>query len=137
MVKIQELVDLVIYSFKQVVLELGDMVKAFRKPRTWSFIFYMIFAYGLYHQDVKLILVSLVVIIVIYIFLQKIDGEYRNDKFVKDLTLNRDTYIVKEYYRAYKKKNEIINKCKDISKEPLLYTEWKESELRKYYSKQG
>lgn len=124
--KLKELWYLLLYSFKSFFSEMMSYIYELKKPRTWSTIFLVIFILGLYQQNITLIKWSLPFIALIYIIRQKVDGSYRKDKFTKDIALNKDTEIVKEYYNSYVQKTIRRNEELNINKSIMSYNDWKE-----------
>jgi len=124
----KEFLSLLAYSSKSFLETMVEILKEFRKPKTWAYLFLIIFFIGLWNRNIKLVTYSIPAIIVIYIIRQKVDGSYRRKKFEKDLINGKDSWMVKEYYESYKKK------CKINKILPLSYREWKEREINRYYT---
>lgn len=122
---LKELRHLIHYSLKELANDFLGLIKELKKPITWSFIFYAVFGYAVWTNNMNLMAWVVPVLLVIYVYRQKIEGAYKRDAFEKYLKDNVDNDIVYEYYEKYQRD------CKYKKVEPLEYPEWKKQEIKR------
>ena len=126
--KPKDLLFLVWYSIKDVLLDIVRFIEALKSPKTWSFVLYATLFLMLYYR--KLTITSSIIIfsliLVIYIARQNNDPEF-NRAMREAAFLNNEEDKISEYYENYKKQCYFTVP----RKEPLNYDNYKEEELRK------
>lgn len=135
--KIKELRDLVVFSVKSILKDMTEWLEELKSPRTWSSILIVAFFIGMYTKRFDIMVWALIFIFIIYIMRQKIDGEYRKEKFEKDILNLKDSYIVEEYYQEYKKKIFNINNTLNRDEVPMTFEMWKKTELERITKKRN
>ena len=125
--KFKELLYLIVYSLKSLLLDLINLLSALRHVKTWSFILYAtLFLIAYYH---KLTIINAVIIIglilLIYIARQHKDPDF-NTAVKEKAFLENDEEKIKGDYESYKKQCYFTIP----KKEPLSYEEYKQRELK-------
>ena len=123
---LKDLLFLVAYSIKDILLDVLRVLEILKKPQTWSFVMYVSLFLIAYYQKLTKVnaAVLLSLILVIYVVRQHKDPEF--NRAVKDKAfLKNDDLKVMKYYEDYKKR------CyfSVPRKEPLSYEEYQQKEV--------
>ena len=126
--KPKDLLFLVWYSIKDILMDIFRFLEALKKPKTWSFILYSTLFLMAYYRKLTwanaTIIISL--IFLIYIIRQNKDTDFL--KALKEKAfLNNNDGKIRPHYETYTKK------CyfSVPRKEPLSYEEYKIEELKR------
>lgn len=124
--KIRELYYLIVYSIVSFISDILEIFSLIRKPQTWSYIVFFSIIIAGYYQKYKVVPYLIVSMFLIKIIRDKKEGAYRKYIFDHDIKNDIDSTLVKESYRKYKQKEEIIKKI------PLSFEDWKAKQKEKY-----
>ena len=124
------IIFLIWYSVKSLIMDLADLLSALKRAKTWSFILYATFFLAVWYKNYTLMKIALPLILLLYIIRQDKEPDFQKAK--KDRAfLRNDTKRIEGYYEKYK------SACyfSRPRKEPLNYEDYKKEELRKLFEK--
>ena len=124
--KPKNLLFLIWYSVRDILLDIIRLIEALKKPKTWSFILYATLFLMAYYRKLTITnaIIIIFLILVIYIARQKKDPEF--NKAVKEKAfIGNEEDKIQEYYETYKKQCYFTIP----RKEPLSYEGYKQKEL--------
>ena len=124
----RDLLFLIWYSIRDIILDMLRFLEAFKSPKTWSFILYATLFLMAYYRKLtpKNAIIIIALILVVYVVRQHKDPDF--NRAVKEKAfLRNDDDKIKRYYENYKKQ------CyfSVPRKEPLNYEEYKHKEVKK------
>lgn len=126
--KLKDLLFLVWYSIRDIILDVMRFMDTLKKPKTWSFILYAALFLIAYYRKLTVWNATMVIllILVIYVIRQKNDPDF-NKTVKENAFLNGEENKIKEYYDDY------TRQCYFTipRKEPLSYEDYKQQELKK------
>lgn len=124
--KLKDILYLIWYSIKDLLIDLIELISALKKAKTWSFILYAtIFLLAYYRSLTRTnAIIVIAFILILYIIRQHKEPNY--NKSVKERAFRKhDDEKTRIYYEKYK------NHCYYSKKEIVDYEEYKKRELMK------
>lgn len=125
--KSKDLLFLILYSIKDILLDIVRVLEALKKPQTWSFILYAALFLMAYYRKLTIINAVVIIGLILFIYIARQHKDPDFNKVIKEKAfLENDEDKIKDYYEAHKKQCYFTIP----RKEPLSYEEYKEKELR-------
>lgn len=114
-----------LYGIKELKNDFLEIIRLFKKPKTWSAILYATFLIAIYIRNYNLMWWTIPLISLVYFIRNKRENLWKAELYEKDIKNNIDSDIVNEHYERYKKQ------CYFARKEFLSFDEWKQSEIKR------
>lgn len=129
MKKFNRTVELMWFSFRDIMIEPFRVLELFKKPRTWTFVLYGVLFYSMYlHRPILNTIIIFGIILILHLIRQNKEPDF--NRYVKEKAFKDDNKeLLDKYYAKYEER------CFYTRNVPLSFDEWKEKEKARLLEK--